>query len=289
MRDGAQTSIDFVTAISLFSIVCGFMLFNLLSVTSPLNYDSEIYEEAQRLSETLIESQGFWKSDLSNGRDWENHIEDVVYVGLSSESFKPNVLSAEKIEALAQENVSLNTSMHYRLEITSEMLGCWTVGEELPQSGEIAKVVRLVIIELESVIIEGHELAGPNPANDKVNITIEELPDEEIEIILTNFDESQLPCKIDYVKVNGNLQTLGDQFYLYINGVPASKWPVEISTSDTIVRIVIPLDNPDLDLQGSNQIEIKFVNYTIQEGYVSYEENRERILSKGVMTLWVWR
>jgi|GEM_PF-5371966 hypothetical protein len=288
MRESAQTSLDFLTAITLFSLVTGYAVFNLISVTAPINDFEEVYKEAERITELLITSPGLWENGSNSGNDWENHLNDVVYVGLNSGDLYLNALSEEKIEALSNSDLELNTSFHYRLEMTSERGDIWIIGEDLPEGREIAKIVRIITTVFERAVIEGNELAGPNPENDKVLITMNEPPSEDIEIIITNFDPSQIPFKINYVKLNGVQQSNGEYFHLYLNEVE-TELPVTISSSDAVIRIVITLDNPSLNLSGSNEIEIKFVDYLIKEGTVSYEESYERVFSRGVMTLWMWR
>lgn len=182
--DGAQASIDFLTAISIFLLTFAYLMMQIPSIFAPFQTQStDLQPVAYRTAMILAEDPGGW----CDGTDWENNsvsLDDVHRIGLAANKHDPSnfsrlmnrgktcLLSESKIKKLntiynsnatrAGYLLGLDIIRTYSYNISLQYLNGTTaepryipnntnpvlcIGNQIPETGEVEKMERLVAIE----------------------------------------------------------------------------------------------------------------------------------------------
>ncbi|OFV68619.1 MAG: hypothetical protein SCAL_000295 [Candidatus Syntrophoarchaeum caldarius] len=209
-----QISIDFLIGISLFLLTLVFLVQFIPTVFVSFGSESiDLSSVAYRTSVILVEDPGCWNNSatLRTESDWENHVDRTTRVGLAIDKNHPNILNLSKIEAFADtvnlpdSNLSQNLVLYrkiggndifygYNITLTDSKGNRWSRGETLPQSGNLAKVERLTLINTSEygwIDTDKYFLGAGNPSKALIRIpnsSVAEFCNDDLYFYLTNFN-----------------------------------------------------------------------------------------------------
>ncbi|HDM35678.1 MAG TPA: hypothetical protein ENG09_00290 [Candidatus Syntrophoarchaeum butanivorans] len=209
-----QVSIDFLVGVSLFLLALVFLVHFIPGVF--VTFEPEPFDlgsVAYRTSVILMEDPGCWLNTgtMRTESDWEDHIDSVRRVGLAVDKNHPNLLSLDKIEAFA-DTVNLSSSnlsralvlfrrvgsndlfYGYNITLTDSSGNRWTRGDVPPQSGNVARIRRIGLINTSEygwIDADSCLLGASNPAKSLIRIpnsSVAELCSRDLHFNLTNFN-----------------------------------------------------------------------------------------------------
>jgi len=207
-NENAQSSIDFLTAISIFLLTLAYLLLQVPTIFAPFQSQStDLQPVAYRTGMTLAEDTGWWDGGAGSGPDWENaSLNDICRIGLAANKHNPNnfselmnrgkvcVLSEKKIKRMdsvydsamhiwIRDRLGLNITRTYAYNISLQYLNgtsaepmyvpnntnpALCIGTQIPETTEVEKMERLVAVEGDC----GVGYLSTNAATNTSNITM---------------------------------------------------------------------------------------------------------------------
>lgn len=119
--ESAQSSLDFLTAISIFLFAFAYLLLQIPSSFAPFQTQStDLQPVAYRTAMILAEDTGWWHNNTTgqNDPDWENaSLNDICRIGLAANKHNPNnfleLMNRGKVCILSEEKIKkLNSTYH---------------------------------------------------------------------------------------------------------------------------------------------------------------------------------
>ena len=300
----AQIGIDFLAGLSFFMI--GLLCLTQVIPGMFLPFQTETIDlnsVAYRTSVILVEDAGYWSDGVNEGEDWENNIDSTKRIGLAIDKTHPNELELNKLSMFGDETKISDESLSdklglYRIIGDSKIYYGYNIaltsldgdvlalrGGKIPEYGDVSSMKRIVKAQTDLIYdLDWGDLKSVfPPQDDKADFNIT-LPESNIEMIINGM-AIQLPAndpKLNNIKINGNMKTLGVDYWVWVdNGTryfePQSATPIRLPKMpyNASSRLKIVIDKNAFDV-GMNLLEIKFVGVKIGVGIVELD-NMEKV------------
>jgi hypothetical protein len=314
-----QMSIDFIAGLSLFMLTLLFLVQFIPGMFVPFQTETiDLSSVSYRTSVILVEDPGWWDTGTDNGEDWEtdNHLANVSRVGLAIDKEHPNMLNMRKIGVfdndtqITDANLTRTLGLYrniggneidYGYNITIADSGNNILaarGDPTPEYGDVSSMKRLVKAQTGTQFreLDWGELCSEFPhQDDKADFNITK-PEENVTIIIKDIMVQGVDPKLNHIKINGHMKTLGADYWVWIdNGTgyfePQSATPIHLPPVpyNTTSRLKITINRDAFDA-GINLIEINFVQVIIPKiGHINLDElEMVAIYENAILRVKIW-
>ena len=317
-NEEAQLGIDFVVGMSIFLLALSFVVVTISGMFLP--FQTEVIDTnsvSYRTSVILVEDPGYWNDGTNEGKDWENHIDNVSRIGLAVDKENPNVLGIDKLSAFKDETqiddkklskklglyrIIGDTKVYYGYNIALTSLDGEVLalrGSEIPEYGDVSSMKRIVNAQTDSVYFP-ITLKGDLPLpNDKARFNVTK-KDEDVTIIVGDLivDTDPNNPKMEHIKILSKSPSLLDKdidYKVWVDNntgnfelLETPMWlPPYPYNSTSLMKITI---YKHAFIDGVNEIEVKFTGIKIiEEGCVILDELEKTIMSEpAILNVNIW-